>query len=190
MSENISDFVIAKLDNNSLVRFNTITEVPAGTSVITAEDLEDISIQEITEIYSSIAGTPPKKFRTRAIAVESLVQKIGEMPFHQLEPESVVEDIEAKRKYTRKNPNVFEILPQTPETPRKIEDIAPQGKAAMDLLYAAVKHFKTNRIEEKDLMEFFREEKNAMTLHTRQDPWRIFQYYRAQLTRAGIVVTH
>lgn len=57
----------------------------------------------------------------------------------------------------------------------------PQAKTCLAILEA----LGTDEISEADAMKAVADRKDE--LRTRQDPWRIFQYYRPRLNEAGII---
>ena len=63
--------------------------------------------------------------------------------------------------------------------------LPPQARAIIDLIEELVKPLNEPVIMELELKQFI--EKNREKLDTRQDPWRIFQYYRGRLIASGFL---
>jgi hypothetical protein len=63
--------------------------------------------------------------------------------------------------------------------------LPPQAQAVVDLIEAYVHNFNKPVVLETELKEYF--EKNGEKLQTKQDPWRIFQYYRGRLIANGFL---
>lgn len=61
-----------------------------------------------------------------------------------------------------------------------------QLQVCAELAQKSVEKSKDRVIRESALEQFLL--KNATPLKTRQDPWLVFRYYRAQLVEAGILV--
>ena len=60
----------------------------------------------------------------------------------------------------------------------------PQAKVCL-VIFADTVNPETNQCDENTLRKAC--DTRAAEMHTRQDPWRIFQYYRPQLIKAGIL---
>jgi hypothetical protein len=63
------------------------------------------------------------------------------------------------------------------ERDKTLANMPPQAKACLAML----KEFKMDKVSEADFKELIL--KSGDRLHTRQDPWRIFQYYRGNMIR-------
>ena len=73
------------------------------------------------------------------------------------------------------------VLHGTPEERKvKAAKMPPQARACLTILELAG----TDEVSEETLMKLVADNKDA--LRTKQDPWRIFQYYRAMMNGAEI----
>lgn len=63
--------------------------------------------------------------------------------------------------------------------------LPPQAKKCIEFLTACCEKASSNQCTEPALKELVME--RASELNTRQDPWRIFQYYRPQLIQAHVI---
>ena len=66
--------------------------------------------------------------------------------------------------------------------------LSPQACAILDIMYAGLKN-KTDRVYREDELRGLIELQKDL-LHTRQDSWRIFQYYRGTLIGRGYLRFH
>lgn len=66
-------------------------------------------------------------------------------------------------------------------------DIPPQAMVCLRILTRAIKDNGGEYVTEEDLKKAVVKAAEEKTLVTRQDPWRIFQYYRPTLLRMGLI---
>jgi len=76
------------------------------------------------------------------------------------------------RVYSFEIPSDFENQKMTPQVYQILSAISESG---------------VSEYSETELKAFIAELAKIGTLHTKQNPWRIFQYYRAQIQGAGMV---
>lgn len=87
------------------------------------------------------------------------------------------------KSYVRKrDTNKYVMKAATDKSKKAVETMAPQARAIVELMVAGGK----TEYTETELREMI--EKNKEKLRTRQNSWRIFQYYRSQLISADVFV--
>lgn len=66
-----------------------------------------------------------------------------------------------------------------------IVHLPPQAQVIVDIIEIACSTRSEPSFSEEELQQVV--EQHAFMLHTKQDPWRIFQYYRGKLISAGVM---
>lgn len=199
--ENVAGPIFAKVDGR-WKKFEDLAEVP-----VNKEDgpyhpkmLEGMTKNHLGEIYGQIAGVPAKNFKSKEVAIESVVYQANKLPdFGEVKSparEAFDKDAAARavpkaagssNKTPAKKPSGnFELL-SPPDVAEKLKALAPQARelVLMAAEFAAEKgSTKFGAIEFSDYISV---PERAARLHTRQEPVRILTYYRSKLDDAGLL---
>lgn len=96
---------------------------------------------------------------------------------HHAIPMSIIAEVRSARMPSAK---VYVLQGTAADRKAKAAKMPPQAKTCVEIMELAG----TPEVSEADLMKLVADNKDK--LRTRQDPWRIFQYYRATLNGAEI----
>ena len=153
-------------------------EVPSGVAFYpTWEEFDnEMTKGKIVELAKRFNVELPKK----ASKVDLTLLLWSAMCAKAVETEPVQTTAMPKEKKPGKLANrKYEVIPMEGQDAidreKSLANFPPQAKACLQIM----QEFGTPFIPEDDLKKAIAEK--ADRLHTRQDPWRIFQYYRAQL---------
>lgn len=187
-------FVAAKI-NDKWVRFKDKDSVPCGVDLVTEVIAAEMTVDDIGDLYSKIAGVSPKKFKNKKVAIESLAYQVAKMAIfdpNAPKPEPVakgakpVKAADGEKKYARKTPDTFELL-QPAELDKVTRGLAPQARELVLIMTDLAKEKGAVTFAGNDLGEFLKKPEVAARLRTKQDPLRILQYYKGALISKGLV---
>ena len=187
-------FVVAKI-NDKWVRFKDKDSVPCGVDLVTEVIAAEMTVDDIGDLYSKIAGVSPKKFKNKKVAIESLAYQVAKMAVfdpNAPKPEPVAKGAkpakaaDGEKKYARKTPDTFELL-----QPEKLDEVmrglAPQARELVLIMTDLAKEKGATSFSGTDLNEKLRIPEVGARLRTKQDPLRILQYYRGKLIGVGLI---
>jgi hypothetical protein len=172
------------------------------------EELKKFSMQDLSSLYAKIVKAPPPKFSDKGAAANRILpllqQKQLEQQQHEMmefsefmnelsNKQKAIASEMAKRSCRDEIDETTVVIKKVRGRPRgllssrkyvidfdkfwlKQRELPPQAKQIIESLS------KTNR---QEFVEF--EIPILLDLKTKQDPWRIFQYYRPKLIAAGVV---
>lgn len=191
----ISDFVVAKLDGR-FRRFQDTGVVPEkATDRVTLESLDKMTMDAIAEMYGDVTGQIPKNFKTKAIAVESLVYQLNKLPMFDpsaaVAPTTVVKSKGSTASTTpaapkEKTKNTFELL--APANSKEVlQGLAPQARELVLIMTDVAQETGSATFGEDVLQKKLAIPEVGARLNTRQDPNRILQYYKGKLIGAGLI---
>ena len=187
-------FVVAKT-NDRWVRFKDKDSVPCGVDLVTEVIAAEMTVDDIGDLYSKIAGVSPKKFKNKKVAIESLAYQVAKMPVfdpNAPKPEPAAKGTkpakaaDGEKKYARKTPDTFELL-QPAELDKVMRGLAPQARELVLIMTDLAKEKGATSFSGTDLNEKLKIPEVGARLRTKQDPLRILQYYRGKLISAGFV---
>ena len=187
-------FVVAKI-NDKWVRFKDKDSVPCGVDLVTEVIAAEMTVDDIGDLYSKIAGVSPKKFKNKKVAIESLAYQVAKMAVfdpNAPKPEPAakgakpVKAADGEKKYARKTPDTFELL-QPAELDKVMRGLAPQARELVLIMTDLAKEKGAVTFAGNDLNEFLKKPEVAARLRTKQDPLRILQYYKGALISKGLV---
>ena len=188
-------FVVAKI-NDKWVRFKDKDSVPCGVDLVTEVIAAEMTVDDIGDLYSKIAGVSPKKFKNKKVAIESLAYQVAKMTVFdpsvpKPEPPPVkggkaTPSVNGEKKYARKTPDTFELL-QPAELDKVMRGLAPQARELVLIMTDLAKEKGAVTFAGNDLGEFLKKPEVAARLRTKQDPLRILQYYKGALISKGLV---
>jgi hypothetical protein len=195
--ENAPEIVFG-LQKGGAVRYPRLEVVPAGTKVYTTDELGDLKLKDLEDLYWQITGkTPEPKFRTKVNGVFNIVQEVLKYP---LVDEKTVEEQEvaaveenkaaaAKDRKGRYGPpqrnkvSKFELLSTTDKS--RLMKMPPQAQAVLRIIVAEVVKTGSSIIDIQRMAVIMEEGKEEM--HTEQHSWRIFSYYKSMLVSRDIL---
>lgn len=199
----IKDFIAAKIDGQ-FKRFKDAESVPDGaTDLITPAILNEMTKEQVSQLYGHVAGTNPKNFKSKTVAIDSIAYQAGKLPIYDPTPKPTAATpapegkkapaatlstgtAEGKEKYERRAPNKYELL--SPENVAKIlTGLAPQARELVTIMTELATDTDSPTFTEADLLAKLALPDVAARLRTRQDPSRILQYYKAKLVSTGLV---
>lgn len=141
---------------------------------------EDIAARnDINKIRAVIEGLTKKlapQFKSVKEAADALWKRILETA-----DDRMADGLKkGKRAEAQRNPNAYIVL-ETREDVINAKKLPRQAKACMRIL----SRYKDKNFSEETARKLI--EESATELQTKQDPWRIFQYYRARLMSEGLL---
>jgi hypothetical protein len=169
-------------------KFERLEVVPAGTSVLDREDLDAMSKEELEEVYANIAGTDPKVFPSWGMALANVLFQVEEMRIYHPEPEQEESDEDPKvgKQKRLRGPDTYTLLvPLSDKAREGLAKLPRQARECLNIMLELASSKDSFSFSEKDLKTSFEGCKERLA--TRQEPWRILQYYRKDLEGAGIV---
>ena len=187
-------FVVAKI-NDKWVRFKDKDSVPCGVDLVTEVIAAEMTVDDIGDLYSKIAGVSPKKFKNKKVAIESLAYQVAKMAVfdpNAPKPEPAAKGTkpakaaDGEKKYARKTPDTFELL-QPAELDKVMRGLAPQARELVLIMTDLAKEKGATSFSGTDLNEKLKIPEVGARLRTKQDPLRILQYYRGKLIGVGLV---
>ena len=187
-------FVVAKI-NDKWVRFKDKDSVPCGVDLVTEVIAAEMTVDDIGDLYSKIAGVSPKKFKNKKVAIESLayqVAKIAVFDPNAPKPEPAAKGTkpakaaDGEKKYARKTPDTFELL-QPAELDKVMRGLAPQARELVLIMTDLAKEKGATSFSGTDLNEKLKIPEVGARLRTKQDPLRILQYYKGKLISVGLI---
>ena len=187
-------FVVAKI-NDKWVRFKDKDSVPCGVDLVTEVIAAEMTVDDIGDLYSKIAGVSPKKFKNKKVAIESLAYQVAKMAVfdpNAPKPEPAAKGAkpakvaDGEKKYARKTPDTFELL-QPAELDKVMRGLAPQARELVLIMTDLAKEKGAVSFAGNDLNEYLKKPEVAARLRTKQDPLRILQYYKGALISKGLV---
>lgn len=166
--------------------------LPGDSRLVTREDVEAMTDEDLGKIYGEIAATSPKRFSTREVAIKSLLYQVSKMPEFDPSrpaPASAAKQGKSPKEKKEKAPKVpatYEVLaplnaaeqlaglaPQAQELFKVLVDLAHEVGSPLIAGEVLEKHFELPRIKEQ--------------LKTRQEAIRILGYYRRALEEHGLL---
>jgi len=189
-ASNISDFVLAKIDGK-LLRFQDAGAVPEGSETITLESAREMTKEALGALYADVAHTSPKNFKDKKVAIDSIVYQVAKMPvFDPNAPKVAAAPTELKKKEQKaaaKAAEVIELLCPT-ELPKVLEGIAPQARELVLIMGELVTETGNEaKFTSSQLAKKLASEGISERLKTRQEPGRIFAYYKGVLIGKGLI---
>ena len=187
-------FVVAKI-NDRWVRFKDKDSVPCGVDLVTEVIAAEMTVDDIGDLYSKIAGVSPKKFKNKKVAIESLAYQVVKMPVfdpNAPKPEPAAKGAkpakaaDGEKKYARKTPDTFELL-QPAELDKVMRGLAPQARELVLIMTDLAKEKGATSFSGTDLNEKLKIPEVGARLRTKQDPLRILQYYKGKLISVVLV---
>ena len=187
-------FAVAKVDGK-YVRFQDTEAAPKDTLVLTNDVVSGMTMTEISELYSAVAGVPSKKFKDKRVAIESLAYQVAKMaifdpnapkPAPAAKVTKSVKVAGGEEKSARKTPDTFELL-QPAELDKVMRELAPQARELVLIMTDLAKEKGATSFSGTDLNEKLKIPEVGARLRTKQDPLRILQYYRGKLIGVGLV---
>jgi len=181
-------FVVARVDDK-YVRLALGASAPEGVPTFTSETVAGMTIVEISEIYSKIVGTSPKKFKDKRVALESLAYQVAKMPIFDPsapKPEPAARAVGGKRERASKSPDTFELL-QPANLDEVVRGLAPQARALVSIMADLAKELGSASFGGAALEARLKVPEVAALLRTKQDPMRILTYYKGKLVSVGMI---
>jgi len=189
----VEEFIVA-IRGNGVERYPNLEAVPGDAVDVLcgAAELDLLSKAELEDLYAKAAGCIPKVFKSKEFAIDQVAYQFSRLPIKRKVEETVKPDPadstnsprrtkpSEKRKYAKKA-SKYILLPPTEKTQEILNSLAPQARTCVEIIAG----IKKDEIPENELRGAFAAAK--MKLNTKQEPWRIFQYYRANLVRGNIV---
>lgn len=179
--------VIAKIDGR-FVRLVDPDSAPEGITTYTAVTLENSSMEDLGELYGSLAGQNPKKFKAKSTAIESIMFQGSRLPiFDPNKPKAAPQKSESTAKSEAvparsKSQNVFELqFPKDLES--RVKALPPQAKT----LLLIMTDIGRTSFTEQELLDALNLPANVAKLNTKQAPARILQYYKGKLITVGLI---
>lgn len=172
-------------------------EPPEGAEVFLYDDLESLELTKLGEIYGSLAGVAPKKYRSAKIAVESIAFQLKKKtPTNPWAPKVITKSTEPlaggekgeKKEKAKKEPTATTVTLLAPEDlADQLKKLAPQARDIVGIITDLVSKINTDTITGDVLSQALNEPSAVARLRTRQSPDRIFAYYRSALIASGII---
>ena len=152
--------------------------------ISTEEMVERLSLREMIDLHNIYADKSVKSFKDKTVGADRLwkVLEIGAIP-------SVydrVDDVEKSRIERIPRRKKEDRLYVYTKIDRFDEVLSRMPQQAQDLAHIVTADIQS-KWSEPELKEVVRNAKQHGTLKTKQNSWRIFQYYRNHLLAAGIL---
>lgn len=192
--EKVETIVVAAMDGKYR-RFSSREQVPKDVRVYTTRgELQGQTLKQLEMIHSlAVGAATPTKFESHAKAVTTVWETFSSLPLYtppapkelpaDAEEDAKVEPKAEKSFVAARSGGTYRIKPTTPESETKIAKLAPQARSIAAMIRADGR----TQFSEEELKALI--VKNAKELRTRQEPWRIFQYYRSKMIGADLL-TH
>lgn len=179
-------FTLAKVGTNYF-KFAPDAPLPEGAQTMTLDDLSKSSKEELEEMYASVAGTSPKKFKSQEMALENVTFQVGKMKL--IAAAAATGPLPAtvdptERKYAKKAPSTYKLMLDAGSSD-KIKNLGPQARECINVMADFAKQEGRLEFKEDELKVFFDACKDR--LKTKQEPWRILMYYRGKLISADLL---
>jgi hypothetical protein len=192
--EQAEDFIISKI-NGGWARFQQVEDLPEGATPIKKADIEAMTLEQMGQTYSEIAGVGPKKFSTQEIACASLLYQIHKLLVRNGKTASL-----STAKETRKSPQTpgtqaprasrasgtLEIL-EPADLAAALSGLAPQAKELMAMLTEVATASRSMSFPASAMAELLAKPEAPARLKTKQPPARIWSYYKATLEDRGLL---
>lgn len=187
-----NSFVLVKLPGNKFVRYTGSEDpIPLGEVVTTSSTIEEMTKEQLGELYGTLIGSNPKNFKDKKIAIESVSYQIGKLQATEslvLPPAAVAAQKSAKKDkatgVAKEKATSFELL--APENlAEAMAKLPPQARAVISAMTDVVTEKGRSTFTGAELEERLKRADSPLT--TRQEPMRIVSYYREKLTGAGLV---
>lgn len=161
-------------------QFDRIETIPAdgSKSLILGEELSELGIGRLSDVLELLGGGRIV-FESPDQGVDAVVARIHDLP--EFVPGVQVIPPKKRKNYERKNFSTFIFLEPKGVAKKELEKLAPQAQRVFELATRECKQWPVS-IEERDLRRLMRS--NADYIATKQDAYRIFQYYCA------LMITH
>jgi hypothetical protein len=199
MENALQEVVLVRTPAGKYVRYAKLEDIPAEfvASTMTTDELRDMRKEDLESMYSIIAGVPPKTFPTHEVALENVV-------YHSLKMETMVPDspeeprmevVQRPRKEAaaktqargRRAPTNFRL-----SYPKGLDDVlkglAPQAQTIIRTLVGDAESRQSLEFTHEGIVKLLNTEEVRAALATRQEPERIFAYYRSKLESRGVLV--
>ena len=196
-------FVLAKV-SGAFLKFASVDQVPAeGVELgpLDAESLGSLTLEQMGEVYGSVAGVNPKKFKTKEVGIESILYQARKMPTFDPSRPRVAATAPAPKskkdkaarsadvsggKFARKEGEVFELV--APENSASVvAKLAPQAQELLLIIAELAKEKGSATVLGADLNAALSRPEVKDRLRTKQDPLRILQYYKGKLIGSGLL---
>jgi len=185
------EIVVAKIGGR-WARFKNMQHVPAEcgktVAVLPMEILDRVDPDAVFAAYVEIGGTLTKaKFlgfdlSHRASAIVAAAEKLPDGESMRPEPQG------PKRRYERHSKVVYEFQKSTAPAMAELEKLAPQARVVYEVSTEGATTWPVVKTEE-EMMQIFRAPEIVAKLKTRQDGYRIVQYYRSPLIGINLLRT-
>jgi hypothetical protein len=211
MEENVADvkeaaeiapFVLARL-NGALVKLSEsptdgaegFSAVIDGIGIITHDNVNSLTKDQIGDLYGQLAGVAPKKFKDKAIAVESLLYQVGKVKVHvpgaektgKAEKAGKAAGTTAEKAAAKERTTTFVLLAPA-DAADKLKTLPPQAQAVVSALADVAKAQGGMEVSGKALEERLKAADSP--LKTGQPVMRIVGYYKSKLIGAGLIQVH
>jgi hypothetical protein len=189
------EFLIGVREDLSVIKAARLEEIDGGLKVIesVAELMEMYSLEQLNQMYGKIAGGN-RDWKSKQLVGDSLWHQFKQMSF--FKPGAPLPTTEERRgapRGPRVREDVVYVLQYKPgKDPARDEQfrkLPPQAQVCVRLML----EFNTTDADTVEIKEPALREKvmaNKEALHTCQDPWRIFQYYRPKLNQLNFILVH
>lgn len=138
----------------------------------TLDELRQYSMMDLTALYSRITKTHAPKFSDKGAAAKRILPMLEQK---RAETKPAPKDLKVRgRPAGQLDQRVYVF--NFDQFNLKYKQLAPQAR----MILRSLEDRGIMRISEQDL-------KAAVQVKTKQDPWRIFQYYRPKMISTGIV---
>jgi hypothetical protein len=183
-----------------------LDKVPEGKLEMSPLDLgklDELTKEDLGLLYGGIASVPAKNFKDKKIAIESILYQVNKMPFTE-DPSIIVApkrvdnsapgapaekktEKTSKEKLARKAGESFQLL--SPENSEELlKSLAPQARELVLILTELGAQHGSTKFSGPQITEKLSSPGIAERLKTKQDPLRIFQYYKSRLTSVGLLI--
>ncbi len=167
------------------VRYGSRAAVPEGVVAVSEDVLTSMAKEELEDLYSSIAMVPPKKFKSAKVALENVLYQVLKMPIYGEKIAGLQAQVgSSQRKYERKSPNKY-VLVLGEDADKQLKDMAPQARECVSIMGDFARELGRLEFGEDELRARF--EASSDRLGTKQDPWRVLQYYRGKLIGSNLL---
>lgn len=167
--------VVAAKIHDTYYQFDRLETVPAdgSKSLILGEELSELGLGRLSDVLELLGGGRVS-FASPDQGVDAVVARIHDLP--EYVPGVQVIPPKKRKNYERKNFSTFVFLEPKGVAKKELEKLAPQAQRVFELATRGAKSWPVS-IEERELQQLMRD--NASYIATKQDAYRIFQYYCA-----------
>jgi hypothetical protein len=195
----LQDFVLSYADGK-VSRYQTIEEVPEGAAPVTLEVAQAMTLEDLGKLYGAVSGSGFKKFKTKAVAVESLAYQVQKLPISGLMPEVATPAADSATSVSAtKAPKVKKvgktasraktlILTVPTDSEEKLKKLAPQAREVVAILAELAAEVGGTTLTGEAVSKKMNEVGMQARLKTTQEPPRILGYYVPRLKEAGFIV--